>query len=129
MIYFISNTDSEIFYHITSNIEIESAIMVHLSKSGSTSETAGNMLTWSELRKSKGLEVGKHSGCVTIKDSNLDKFAHLNKYVKIWHMEVDTGGRTSVALAIGIAPCAFANLDWEQFIRGMSKMDEITRRP
>jgi len=44
-------------------------------------------------------------------------------------MEIDTGGRTSVCSAIGMAPCAFAGLDFAQFIRGMSAMDKMTRRP
>ena len=128
-IYFTSNTDPDLFHQVTSNIRLESSIMVHLSKSGTTAETAGNMHTWMQLCEAKGLNVGQHSAAVTIKDSKLDKIAHERHFVGNWHMEVDTGGRTSVCSAIGMVPCAFAHLDFEQFIRGMSTMDELTRRP
>ena len=126
-IYFTSNTDPDLFHQICTNIRIESTIMVHLSKSGTTSETAGNMHTWMDLCKQKGLKIGQHSACVTIRDSLLDKIAKENGFIRDWHMEVDTGGRTSVCSEIGMAPCAFAHLDFAQFIQGMSEMDVLTR--
>lgn len=127
-IYFTSNTDPDLFKKVTDNIRLESSIMVHLSKSGTTAETAGNMHTWFELCAAKGLNIGEHSACVTIKDSKLDKIAQEKKFVRDWHMEVDTGGRTSVCSEIGMAPAAFAHLDFAQFIRGMSAMDVLTRK-
>jgi len=75
-IYFISNTDSDLFATIMEKIDIKSSIMVHLSKSGTTAETAGNTQTWCELCEKAGLVIGEHSACVTIKDSLLDKIAH-----------------------------------------------------
>ncbi|OHT06145.1 glucose-6-phosphate isomerase family protein [Tritrichomonas foetus] len=127
-IYFTSNTDSDLFHQVTSNVSIESTIMVHLSKSGTTSETAGNMHTWMDLCRAKGLPVGEHSACVTIRDSLLDRIAQEQKFIRSWHMEVDTGGRTSVCSAIGMVPCAFAHLDFAAFIKGMSDMDVLTRK-
>lgn len=127
-IYFVSNTDADMYAHIAKNIRLESTIMVHLSKSGTTSETAGNMHTWMKMCEEAGVPVGDHSACVTIKDSLLDKIAHEKKFCQIWHMEVDTGGRTSVCSAIGMAPCAFAHLDFGAFIKGMSYMDKLTRK-
>jgi glucose-6-phosphate isomerase len=128
-IYFISNTDADMFYQVTKTVNVATTIMVHLSKSGTTSETAGNMHTWIALVKAAGLPVGAHNAAVTIRDSLLDNIAKEQQFIRDWHMEIDTGGRTSVASAIGMAPCAFAHLDFGAFIRGMSYMDELTRRP
>lgn len=127
-IYFISNTDSDMFHQITSNINIETSIMVHLSKSGTTSETAGNTQTWTELLQKKGLVVGEHSGCVTIRGSKLANIAKDNNYIGQWYMEEETGGRTSVCSAIGMVPAAFAKFDFAAFIKGMGEMDELTRK-
>jgi len=127
-IYFISNTDSDLYYQVTSNIDIATSIMVHLSKSGSTAETAGNMQTWMQLVQGKGLVVGEHNASVTIRGSKLEKISIQNGFIRIWPMEVETGGRTSVCSSIGMAPCAFAGLDFGQFIKGMSHMDALTRR-
>ena len=126
-IYFISNTDSDMFHQITSNINVDASIMVHLSKSGSTSETAGNTQTWMKLCRDRNLVLGEHNAAVTIKDSLLDKIAHENKFIRTWHMEIDTGGRTSVCSAIGFVPYAFARCDFGEFIKGMSYMDTLTR--
>lgn len=126
-IYFISNTDSDMFHQITSNINIDASIMVHLSKSGSTSETAGNTQTWMKLCRDRNLVLGEHNAAVTIKDSLLDNVAKQNNFIRTWHMEVDTGGRTSVCSAIGFVPFAFARCDYAQFIKGMSYMDTLTR--
>ncbi|KAH0792041.1 Glucose-6-phosphate isomerase [Histomonas meleagridis] len=128
-IYFISNTDSDMYHQIVKSINIEKSIMVHLSKSGTTSETAGNMHTWMSMCESKNLPVGEHNACVTIADSLLDKIAKDKKFIRDWHMEIDTGGRTSVCSEIGMVPCAFAHLDFAAFIKGMSHMDCLTRRP
>jgi glucose-6-phosphate isomerase len=86
------------------------------------------MKTWIDLLKANGLEVGPHNCAVTIKDSLLDKIGQQGRFAKVWHMEVDTGGRTSVCSAIGMVPSAFAGLDFGAFIKGMSYMDKLTRR-
>jgi glucose-6-phosphate isomerase len=127
-IYFISNTDSDLFHQITANIDIKTSIMVHLSKSGSTSETAGNTQTWMRLCKENNLVIGEHNAAVTIKGSLLDNIAKEDKYIRCWNMEVDTGGRTSVCSAIGMVPMAFAKMDFAEFIKGMSHMDKLTRQ-
>ena len=127
-IYFISNTDADMFHQITSNIDIETSIMVHLSKSGSTAETAGNTQTWMKLCKAHNLVIGEHNAAVTIRGSLLESIAKEDKYIRCWNMEVDTGGRTSVCSAIGMVPMAFAKMDFGEFIKGMSHMDELTRQ-
>lgn len=127
-IYFISNTDADMYHQVTKGIDYQRAIMVHLSKSGTTSETAGNMHTWMAECEAKGLVLGEHNACVTIANSLLDKIAQEKKFIRDWHMEIDTGGRTSVCSAIGMAPCAFAHLDFAAFLKGMSHMDSLTRR-
>jgi glucose-6-phosphate isomerase len=127
-IYFISNTDSDLFHTVISSVNVGTTIMVHLSKSGTTSETAGNMHTWISLVEKAGLPVGPYNAAVTIKDSLLDKVAREKGFIRSWHMEVDTGGRTSVCSAIGMVPCAFGHVDFGQFIKGMSYMDSLTRR-
>eukprot|EP00792_Barthelona_sp_PAP020_P006162 TRINITY_DN2927_c0_g1_i2.p1 TRINITY_DN2927_c0_g1~~TRINITY_DN2927_c0_g1_i2.p1 ORF type:complete len:412 (-),score=107.00 TRINITY_DN2927_c0_g1_i2:776-2011(-) len=128
-IHFCSNTDPESFSVVQSRIAVETTIMVNMSKSGGTAETKGNMEAWAEICNANNLIVGKHNIAITTKGSYLDGLAKETGYLFVYHMETETGGRTSVGTAIGMVPAAFAGMDFEQFLRGQSHMDSMTRRP
>lgn len=126
--HFVCNTDSDSFSSTMKKLDLETAIMVNMSKSGSTSETKGNMDAFNDLLVSKGLDIGHHNIAVTTPGSNFDKYAKENKFLNIFYMNNETGGRVSVVSAIGMIPCAFAELDFEEFLQGLSYMDQLCRR-
>lgn len=126
--HFVANTDPDEFQATIAKLNIKTCIMVTMSKSGSTKETAGNMLAFNHVLEENKLDIGTHSCAITVKGSDLDKTAERLKFLKSFHMNQQTGGRTSIVSAIGMLPCAFGHLDFESFIKGMSHMDSLTRR-
>ena len=127
-IHFVSNTDPESFYTLMEKLDLSRTIMVNISKSGSTAETAGNLEAFHNLLTDKGLTPGRHNITVTTPGSPFDKYSQEQKFMHIYPMNVETGGRTSVGSAVGMVPAAFGGLDFEQFLRGEAYMDELTRR-
>jgi len=127
-IHFVNNTDPESFRLLTEKISPRTAILVNISKSGGTAETAGNMEAFNALLEKQGLAIGPHNMTVTTPASPFDAYSRKHKFLKIYHMNVETGGRTSVGSAVGMVPAAFARLDFDSFLKGQSYMDGLTRR-
>ncbi|HLC15533.1 MAG TPA: hypothetical protein VJL89_04835 [Thermodesulfovibrionia bacterium] len=127
-VHFVSNTDPESFHTLMDKLDLSVTIMVNISKSGSTAETAGNLEAFNKLLADNNLSVGKHNITVTTPGSPFDKYSQEQKFMHIYPMNVETGGRTSVGTAVGMVPSAFGGLDFEQFLKGESYMDELTRR-
>lgn len=100
-LHFFSNTDPDSFHVLVQKIDLKKTIMVNISKSGGTQETKGNMDTFNKLLSEHGLSMGPHNIAVTTQGSNFDKFANSNKFMKIFYMNNETGGRTSIVSAVG----------------------------
>mmetsp|Transcript_2397 Transcript_2397/g.3483 ORF Transcript_2397/g.3483 Transcript_2397/m.3483 type:complete len:566 (-) Transcript_2397:27-1724(-) len=126
--HFVANTDSDSFAKVLERVDLFETIMVNMSKSGGTAETKGNMEAFMEQLENEKLKVGSHMIAITTKGSKLDSIAQENGYLHTYYMNTETGGRTSVGTAIGMVPCALAGIDFEQFLLGESRMDEMTRR-
>lgn len=129
-LHFVSNTDPDSFHLLLSKVRLETTLMVNMSKSGGTAETRGNMEAFNELirnHSSGKLVLGKHNIAVTVQGSNFDKYATENDFLHTFHMFNETGGRTSIVSAIGMVPCAFAELNFADFLRGQCHMDKLTR--
>ena len=87
------------------------------------------MDSFNELLRDSGItDIGQHNIAITTPGSKFDQYAQHNKFMNIFHMNNETGGRVSVCSAIGMVPCAFARLDFDQFLRGQSHMDDLNRR-
>ncbi len=127
-IHFLSNTDAESFNNLMRKLNLTRTIMVNISKSGGTAETAGNMEAFNNLLSAKKLKPGRHNITVTTPESPFDLYSRKNGFMHIFHMNNETGGRTSVGSAVGMVPAAFAGLAFENFLQGESYMDKITRR-
>lgn len=125
--HFISNTDPESFAVKMNKMDISKTLLVNMSKSGGTAETAGNLESFCKLLKDNNLEIGKHNIAITTPGSNFDKYATTNKFMATFHMNNETGGRTSVGSAIGMVPAAFAGIDFAAFLKGQCHMDKLTR--
>ncbi|KAJ3445249.1 glucose-6-phosphate isomerase [Anaeramoeba flamelloides] len=129
-LHFTSNTDPDSFSHLIKKLDLNTTILVSISKSGTTSETKGNLEAFTQILKDQGIEkIGAHMIAITTADSLLDKFAKKNQFLASYVMNVETGGRTSICSAVGMVPAAFAQINFEEFLKGQSTMDEMTRRP
>ncbi len=127
-IHFLSNTDAWSFDTLMHKLNLSRTIMVNISKSGGTAETAGNMETFNNLLLTRKLKPGKHNITVTTPGSPFDLYSRESGFMHVFHMNNETGGRTSVGSAVGMVPAAFAGLDFESFLQGESYMDKLTRR-
>lgn len=131
-LHFSANTDSESFSKLLAQLDLSRTLMVVISKSGSTAETATNMRTFMSLLESRKVAtpetIGRHLAAITTAGSKLDALARAKKFALVENMHESTGGRTSVCSPVGMVPCAFAGVDFAAFITGMSHMDELTRR-
>jgi len=65
---------------------------------------------------------------VTTPGSSLEKYGRKQRFLHVFPMNEETGGRTSIGSAVGMVPAAFGGLDFEAFLRGESHMDSLTRR-
>ncbi|GIQ86592.1 phosphoglucose isomerase, partial [Kipferlia bialata] len=127
-VHFVANTDPETFDRLVSRNNLKNMLMVVMSKSGGTSETLGNWDTFSQEVSALGLAPNRHLMAITIPGSFLDGRSKSEKWVHTFNMHEETGGRTSIWSAIGAVPCAFAHIDFAEFLKGASHMDEMTRR-
>ncbi len=126
--HFVNNTDPESFRLLMDKIDPRTSIMVNISKSGGTAETAGNMEAFNNILEKRKLSIGQHNITVTTPGSPFDIYSRRNRFLHVFHMNVETGGRTSVGSPVGMVPAAFAGLDFAEFLRGQSWMDGLTRR-
>lgn len=128
-IYFTDNTDPAGVQDVLSAIEPEKTLMVNISKSGGTQETKNNMAAFSDAFEKRGLQYAKHACAITMEDSQLDKQAKSEGWLKIFHMAESIGGRTSETSIVGHLPAALAGIDFSLFLKGACEMDVWTREP
>lgn len=127
-LFFVSNTDPKSFSQVMQKVDLSRTIMVNISKSGGTAETAGNMEAFNQLVTQKDLNIGKHNIAVTTPGSKFDQYSQKNNFLFTFYMNEATGGRTSIGSAVGMVPAAFSNFDFADFLRGQAYMDEMTRK-
>ena len=126
-LYFLDNTDSAGFADVINVIDPETALILHISKSGGTQETKNNMISMENFYKEKNVDFAMHSAAITMNDSQLDKHARSNKWLRIFEMAESIGGRTSEASVVGHLPAALAGISFNKFIAGACHMDVWTR--
>ena len=126
--HFVSNTDPESFGRLMGRLDLATTLMVNISKSGGTAETAGNLEAFAALLRKQGLDPGRHNITVTTPGSPFDRESRRRRFLHVYHMNVETGGRTSICSAVGMVPAAFAGIDFAAFLKGQSHMDALTRR-
>ena len=126
-LYFLDNTDSAGFADVINVIDPATALILHISKSGGTQETKNNMISMENFYKAKGVDFAGHSAAITMNDSQLDKYARANKWLRIFEMAESIGGRTSETSIVGHLPAALAGISFNKFIAGACHMDVWTR--
>jgi glucose-6-phosphate isomerase len=128
-IYFIDNTDTAGLADAKLVVDLAEAIVVTISKSGSTQETKNNMIALEQAYAAQGLEFARHAVAITMAGSQLDQHARSNDWSKVLPMAESIGGRTSETNIVGHVPAALTGIDFRAFVGGARAMDEVTRNP
>ena len=104
-------------------------LVLVISKSGGTPEPRNGMLEVSARFARMGLPFPRHAVAVTGVDSQLDKQATIEGWLRRFPMYDWVGGRTSVMSAVGLVPAGLQGVDTDAFLEGAKAMDAATRVP
>ena len=116
-LHFLESTDPiEITYKI-SKIDLQDALFIIISKSGTTIETV------SILKYLHTLTDINNKNCVVVteNDSKLNEYAVKNN-MKTFEIPKDVGGRFSVFSAVGLLPLAIMGLDIDNILNGCKEV-------
>ncbi|MEZ4323540.1 MAG: glucose-6-phosphate isomerase, partial [Myxococcota bacterium] len=102
-------------------------LVVGVSKSGGTAETANGITLVRRAFARSGLEIGGHFVAVTGLGSRLDHQAREEGWLARFEMWDWVGGRTSITSAVGLLPGALGGVDMRQLLDGAAAMDDWTR--
>lgn len=126
-IYFLDNTDTTGITDLLEVIEPSKTLIVNISKSGGTQETKNNMIALADFFTQKGFNFAKNACAITMENSELDRFAKANNWLKIFPMADSIGGRTSETSIVGHLPAAIAGINFLDLLKGACCMDDWTR--
>lgn len=128
-LHFLDNTDPGGFDRMLTLLEgrLEGTLVVVVSKSGKTPETANGMLEVQSAFTRRGIDFAKQAVAVTQEGSLLDQKAVREEWLDRFPMYDWVGGRTSVMSAVGLLPAALGGIDILSLLHGASAMDALTR--
>ena len=123
---FISNVDPDDAAGVLNGIDVEHAIFVLVSKSGTTLETLTNESFVKDALKNAGLDPSKHMIAVTSETSPLAKSAD---YLAAFFMDDYIGGRFSSTSGVGgaVLSLAFGPEVFAQFLDGAAAEDKLAQ--
>jgi glucose-6-phosphate isomerase len=126
---FIDNTDPAGIDHQIAQLgaELESTLVIVISKSGGTPETRNGLLEVQKAFRDAGLEFSKQGVAITQENSLLDNTARIEGWLDRFPMFDWVGGRTSELSAVGLLPAALQGIDVKEMLIGAALMDEETR--
>lgn len=127
-VHFVANVDPDEAAFVLSEVDLRKTLVVSVSKSGSTLETATNEIAIRKAYESKGIDPKTHFVAVTCPKSLMD---NQDAYSHVFYMWDYVGGRYSVSSMVGAICLAFAfGMDrFLEFLRGASAMDKIALNP
>src|SRR5438132_1404408 len=128
-VFFFDNTDPDGMDRTLAEIRVDlgQTLCLVISKSGGTKETRNGMLEAQAAYQEAGLNFGSHAVAITGVNSELDKFAVQNGWLRRFPMWDWVGGRTSETSVVGLLPAALQGIDIDSFLAGAKACDEITR--
>jgi glucose-6-phosphate isomerase len=129
--FFFDNTDPDGMDRVLRQLEgkLGQTLCLVISKSGGTKETRNGMLEAAAAWRQAGLDFARHAVAVTGPDSELDRHAASQSWVRRFPMWDWVGGRTSELSAVGLLPAALQGFDLDNLRAGARACDEITRVP
>ncbi|WCJ58423.1 glucose-6-phosphate isomerase [Fontisphaera persica] len=132
-VYFFDNTDPDGMDRVMAPLlmELGQTLCLVISKSGGTKETRNGMVEAAAAYARAGLRFGAHAVAITARglNSQLEKLAQEERWLRIFPMWDWVGGRTSVTSAVGLLPAALQGLDIDALLAGAQACDEVTREP
>jgi glucose-6-phosphate isomerase len=127
-LFFMDNTDADGMSRIVDDVpELSKTLVVVISKSGGTKETRNGQVFLKKIFQEQGLSLAQHFVAITGVDSELDKTATGEKWLKRFPMWDWIGGRTSELSVVGLLPAALQGRDVDQMLAGAAAMDQLTR--
>jgi len=106
---------------------LSSTLFVIVSKSGGTPEPRIAMDIIRKNVEEKGINWSSQAIAITMSGSKLYQKASQEDWLRIFDLPDWVGGRTSITSSVGLLPLVFINENIDNFLRGASKMDEISR--
>lgn len=106
---------------------LATTLVVGVSKSGGTPETAHGLTLARRALEAAGLDAPRHLVAVTGEGSRLDEVAVNEGWLARFAMWDWVGGRMSVTSAVGLLPGALAGIDMRAVLEGAAAMDAWTR--
>lgn len=119
---FVPNIDPQTHAQWLEALELKSTLVVVISKSGSTLETAESDKWWRQKLQSKGLEASKQMVCITTPGSKLDR---AGDFLERFYFDPSIGGRYSATSSVGALTVGFGfGMDvFEELLEGAAEMD------
>ncbi len=129
-LFFFDNTDPDGMDRVLARIgdKLPETLTLVISKSGGTKETRNGMLEAERAYQAHKLEFGAHAVAITGENSELDRYAKKNGWLRTFPMWDAIGGRTSVMSAVGLLPARLQGLDVDGLLSGAREMDRQTRQ-
>jgi glucose-6-phosphate isomerase len=127
-VHFVANVDPDEAAYVLTQVDLKKTLVVSVSKSGSTLETATNEEAIRKAYEALGIDPKTRFIAVTCPGSKMDD---KERYTQIFYMWDYVGGRYSVSSMVGAISLAFAfGMDrFIDFLRGASFMDKVALRP
>jgi transaldolase/glucose-6-phosphate isomerase len=101
---------------LESKIDPERTLFLSASKSGTTLETRSHTAYF--------LERGGQFAAITDPGSDLERFAHENGFLRVFHGEPTIGGRYSALSPFGIVPAVLMGVDATRLLERAEEMQE-----
>jgi len=126
---FVDNIDPFLIKEklIEINDRLSSTLFVIVSKSGGTPEPKISMDIIRKNIEDKGINWSSQAIAITMSGSKLYQQAFEEDWLRIFDLPDWVGGRTSITSSVGLLPLVFINENIDNFLKGASKMDEISR--
>ena len=126
---FIDNIDPFLIKEklIEINNKLSSTLFVIVSKSGGTPEPRIAMDIIRRNVEEKGIDWSSQAIAITMPGSKLYQKASEEDWLRIFDLPDWVGGRTSITSSVGLLPLVLINQNIDNFLKGASKMDDISR--
>lgn len=118
-LHFIDTTDPLVLKQKIDQIDLEDALILVISKSGTTVETIAVLKYLQTF-----IPISKENyAVITDAGSALEEFASCCK-LKVFHIPSNVGGRFSVLSAVGLVPLAIIGVDIEALLQGATNIKD-----
>jgi glucose-6-phosphate isomerase len=114
--YVLDTTHPKAIRALESRIDPERTLFLAASKSGTTLETRSHTAYF--------LERGGQFAAITDPGSDLERFAHENGFLRVFHGEPTIGGRYSALSPFGIVPAVLMGIDATRLLERAVEMQE-----